>query len=675
MNRKPLSEKVLVLGIDGMDPRLSLHHMEQGYMPNLKKLIERGACRDDLVLLGGMPTITPPMWTTLATGAYPMTHGITDFWRQDPDHLDVLNYNLDSRLCKAEQLWNITAEAGKKTLVMHWPGSSWPPTSDSENLYVIDGTNPEGICMATGEVDEEHIAIGHVDVPVVTYKPKAGATQMLCVVTDLDMEEEQKEEGASLAAATAAVIRFPKLAPNPLEGTDMTKVEFDASMSSIKDAEKWEIAHPKDAKEMTILFSHGLIRRPALITKNEDGVYDTLTIYKSKKIDKPIVSMKKGEFVVGVLDEAIKKDVTYQAVRNMRLLEVSEDASVVRLWISAAVNIHDDSVFSPKSLHDELIANVGYPMPVSNVGAQDSELVEYCMLENWNRTMTWWADAIHYMIEEKGVEVVFSQIHNDDAQKHNMISVYKEHSKFRKLPMEDYERFFIKISQQNDYYIGRFLHLLDEGWSIVLVSDHGLLTSVENVSPYNPQIYLDLTFMRDWGYTDVIYNEDGTPTTEIDWSKTKAIASRMNSIWINLKGRNEFGIVEPEDKYDLEGEIIAKLYSLRNEKGQAIISCALRNKDAVLLGLGGPECGDIVVFQAEQNLMDHGDSLSTFIGLNNTSVSPIFVAAGAGIKENFKTLRYIREVDVAPTIAALLGVRMPNECEGAVVHQILSEEF
>jgi len=674
MIRKPLSEKVLVLGIDGMDPRLSLYHMEQGYMPNLKKLLERGASGKDLILLGGMPTITPPMWTTLATGAYPMTHGITDFWRQDPDHLDVLNYNLDSRLCRAEQLWNITAEAGKKTLVMHWPGSSWPPTSNSENLYVIDGTNPEGICMATGEVGEEYIAIGSKDISTITYKPKAGATQMLCVVTDLEMEESETD-GPDLAAATSSVIRFPRFEPDPVEGTSMTKVDLDASLSPIKDAENWDIEIPQDAKEMTILFSHGLIRRPALITKNDAGVYDTLTIYKNKKTEQPIVSMKKGEFAEGVLDEAIKKDVTYQAVRNMRLLEVAEDASVVRMWISAAVNIHDDSVFSPKSLHDEIIENVGYPMPVSNVGSHDKQLVQECMMENWSRTMRWWADAIHYMIEKKDVEVVFSQIHNDDAQKHNMISVYKEQSKFRALPMEDYDEFFIGISKQNDYYIGRFLHLLDEGWSIILVSDHGLLVSEENMSKYNPQIYLDLWFMREWGYTEVIYNEDGQPTAEIDWSKTKAIASRMNSIWINLKGRNEFGIVDPEDKYALEGEIIAKLYSLRDEKGRAIISLALRNKDAVLLGLGGPECGDIVVFQAEQNLMDHGDSLSTFVGLQNTSVSPIFVAAGAGIKENFTTDRIIREVDVAPTVAALLGVRMPEQCEGAVVHQILSEEF
>ena len=669
---KALSEKVLVLGIDGMDPRLSLHHMAQGHMPNLKKLLERGSAREDLVLLGGMPTITPPMWTTLATGAYPMTHGITDFWRQDPDHLDVLNYNLDSRLCQAEQLWNITAEAGKKTLVMHWPGSSWPPTSNSENLYVIDGTNPEGICMATGEVGEEYIAIGSKDISVITYKPKAGATQMLCVVTDLEMEE-QTGDGPSLAAATNAVMRFPRFAPDPVEGTTMTKVDLDASLSPIKDAEKWEFEIPQDAKEMVILFSHGLTRRPALITKNENGIYDTLTIYKNKKTEQPIVSMKKGDFVESIVDEAIKNNVTYQAIRNMRLLEVAEDASIVRMWISAAVNIHDDSVFSPKSLHDEIIENVGYPMPVSNVGCHDKQLVQECMMENWSRTMRWWADAIHYMIEEKGVEVVFSQIHNDDAQKHNMISVYKENSKFRPLPVEDFDEFFINISKLNDYYIGRFLHLLDEGWSIVLVSDHGLLVSEENMSKYNPQIFLDLWFMREWGYTEVLYDENGNPTADIDWSKTKAIASRMNSIYINLKGRNEFGIVEPEEKYDLESEIIAKLYSLRDEKGRAIISLALRNKDAVLLGLGGPECGDIVVFQAEQNLMDHGDSLSTFTGLQNTSVSPIFVAAGPGIKENFKTPRYIREVDVAPTVAALLGVRMPEQCEGAVVHQILTE--
>lgn len=670
-----ISDKVLVLGIDGMDPRLSKYYMEQGYMPNLKKLLERGSAREDLVLLGGMPTITPPMWTTLATGAYPMTHGITDFWRQDPNRLDALNYALDSRLCRAEQLWNVTAEAGKKTLVMHWPGSSWPPTSDSENLFVIDGTNPEGICMATGQVEGEYIAIANETIPKITYRPKAGETQMLCVVTDLEMEQEVSDEPdrPSLAGAAANEIRKFRLAPDPKEGTVMTEVLLDASLSPIKEAEKWNFEIPADAKEFVILFSRGLIRRPALLEKNEAGIYDTIRIYKNKKQDDCIVTLKKDEFVESIVDEAIKKEKTYTVTRNMRVLDIAEDGSSVRLWISAAIDVHDDSIFSPKSLHQDIVAHVGYPMPVSNVGSADKQLMIDCMQENWMRTMRWWADAIHYMIEEKGVEVVFSQIHNDDAQKHNMISIYKEHSKFRKLPMSDLDEFMINICKQNDYYIGRFLHLLDEGWNIFLVSDHGLLTSEENISPYVAQVFIDATFMREWGYTEVLYDEEGNPLTEIDWSKTKAIASRMNSIYINLKGRWDTGIVEPEDKYDLEGEIISRLYSLKDEKGRARISLALRNKDAILLGLGGPECGDIVIFQAEQNLQDHGDSLSTFTGLNHSSVSPIFVAAGPGIKEGFKTARYIREVDVAPTIAWLMGLRMPRECEGAPAYQIFKE--
>ena len=673
--REKFTDKVMVIGIDGMDPRLTLHHMNQGYMPNLKKLLERGSAREDLVLLGAMPTITPPMWTTLATGTYPMTHGITDFWRQDPEKLDTLNYAIDSRLCRAEQLWNVTAESGKKTLVMHWPGSSWPPSSNSENLFVIDGTNPEGICMATGEIEEEYIVIAKNDIPTVTYRPKAGTTQMLCVVTDLEMEETQEDEGPSLATATSSEIKVFKFAPDPLEGTTMTEVKLDASLSPIKDAENWGFEIPKGAKEFTILDSKGLTRRPSLLLANENGIYDTVKIYKSKKSDECIVTMKNDEFVEGIVDEVIKNDQTYTIARNMRVLNIEPDGSSVRIWFSAAINTRDDSIFSPRSLHEDIVKNIGYPMPVSNVGFHDRQLAIDCMQENWMRTMRWWADAIHYMIEEKGVEVVFSQIHNDDAQKHNMISIFKEDSKFRTLPMSDHEEFFINISKQNDYYIGRFLHLLDEGWSIFLVSDHGLVTSEEGLSPYLPQIFLDATFMRDWGYTVVKTDENGNPLPEIDWTKTRAIASRMNSIYINTKGRWDTGIVEPEEQYALEGEIISKLYSLKDAKGRAIISLALRNKDAILLGLGGPECGDIIVFQAEQNLMDHGDSLSTFTGLNHTSVSPIFAAAGQGIKKGFKTSRYIREVDVAPTIAALLGVRMPHECEGAPAYQIFESEY
>ena len=114
------------------------------------------------------------------------------------------------------------------------------------------------------------------------------------------------------------------------------------------------------------------------------------------------------------------------------------------------------------------------------------------------------------------------------------------------------------------------------------------------------------------------------------------------------------------------------LYGYRDKQtGKRIVALALRNREAVLLGLGGPECGDIIYFSAEGYNYDHGDGLSTSLGLEGTSLSPIFVAAGNGIKPAFKTTRVIRQVDVAPTIATLLDIRMPNDCEGAPIYQIL----
>ena len=126
----------------------------------------------------------------------------------------------------------------------------------------------------------------------------------------------------------------------------------------------------------------------------------------------------------------------------------------------------------------------------------------------------------------------------------------------------------------------------------------------------------------------------------------------------------------------IRDRIITALYGYRDkETGKRIVSLALRNREAVLLGLGGPECGDIVLFMAEGYNIDHADCLTTTFGYAQTSMQPIFAAAGPGIKAGFTTNRYIRQIDLAPTMAALAGVRMPRECEGAPIYQILSEVY
>ena len=81
------------------------------------------------------------------------------------------------------------------------------------------------------------------------------------------------------------------------------------------------------------------------------------------------------------------------------------------------------------------------------------------------------------------------------------------------------------------------------------------------------------------------------------------------------------------------------LYGYKHpETGKRVIAVALRNKDAVLLGQGGPEAGEICYWVTEGYNYDHADTLSTAYGESDTSVSPIFIAAGSGIKEGLSLI-------------------------------------
>jgi len=240
------------------------------------------------------------------------------------------------------------------------------------------------------------------------------------------------------------------------------------------------------------------------------------------------------------------------------------------------------------------------------------------------------------------------------------------------LPEEDYMKFMEDIYIQVDYYVSKFMHLLDEGWVISLFSDHAQVCPTY-VPPLLGNSGLNLHVMKELGYTVVKTDENGNEIPEIDWSKTTAVANRELNIYINLKGRDKYGIVDPADKYELEEKIMTDLYGYRHPKsGKRVVALALRNKDAVLLGYGGPECGDICYWIAEGYNWDHSDSLSTTWGEGGTTVSPTFIIAGPGIKPGY-TDRVIRQIDFAPTIAALGGVRMPAQCEGAPVYQIMEK--
>lgn len=681
MERKT-SNKIIVLGIDGMDPRLTRKYVDEGIMPNVKEYIERGSQRHDLVLLGGHPTVTPSMWTTLATGAYSTTHCITDFYRQNPDNLEQMDYNLDSRLCKAEQVWNVTAESGKKTLVWHWPGSAWPPSSDSPNLHVVDGSSPGGVNMSNSQFESEYLVIADESYEDITFRPKSGNEITPCIIKDLDVEDptKQKKFGNENTGKNGLSVIITKFG----EGAGSPDYKFDVAMSSIKPAEKWLI-EPKDGtKEFVLLLSGGLIRRTCQILQNEDGIYDTVKVFKNKKAEEPIVTLAKGEFKSYIYDDAIRNDKVVHVIRNMRLSDLKEDGSHLTIFVSAAMETDNDTLFHPKRLFKSIVENVACPPPSSMLfAAKSREMFFNGALASWEVSSKWQSAAIHHLMEEEDYDVIFSHFHNIDIQDHTFYK-YIAHG-IENMKTEDFIELSKAIYAQTDRYLGSFLHLLDEGWTVFIVSDHGLVAHGNKVPLIGDMNGLNAGLMKELGFTALMQDENGNDLREIDWTKTKAVANRGCHIYVNVKGRDKHtlpdgtvidGLVDPEDKYEVEEEIMTALYGYKHpDTGKRVIALALRNKDAVLLGLGGPESGDIVYFTAEGYNYDHTDSLSTTYGICDTSASPIFIAAGAGIKQGTETERYIRETDLAPTVAWLAGVPMPKECEGAPVYQILDEGY
>lgn len=77
---RPRVDRAVIVGLDGLDPRVLGQMMEQGELPTFSRLAELGAL-DELATT--CPAMSPVAWSTFATGVDPSRHGIFDFLAPD----------------------------------------------------------------------------------------------------------------------------------------------------------------------------------------------------------------------------------------------------------------------------------------------------------------------------------------------------------------------------------------------------------------------------------------------------------------------------------------------------------------------------------------------------------------------------------------------------------------
>jgi tetratricopeptide (TPR) repeat protein len=112
--------RVIVLGLDGMDPQVVDLLMAEGKMPSFARLRQEGAYGR---LQSRRPLLSPIIWTTIATGKPPEQHGIGHFVAVNPKTGEDLPVTSQMRRVKA--VWNVLSNAGRRVAVVGW-WATWP---------------------------------------------------------------------------------------------------------------------------------------------------------------------------------------------------------------------------------------------------------------------------------------------------------------------------------------------------------------------------------------------------------------------------------------------------------------------------------------------------------------------------------------------------------------------
>jgi predicted AlkP superfamily phosphohydrolase/phosphomutase len=203
----------------------------------------------------------------------------------------------------------------------------------------------------------------------------------------------------------------------------------------------------------------------------------------------------------------------------------------------------------------------------------------------------------------------------------------------------------------------------------VVISDHGM-------APFHTFVQFNRT-LRNNGFDVDDTSYDGDPPD------VRAITSGgQGHIYINLAGREPGGTVAPED-YDAMVQAIFKLFSdLRDPNtGEEVLFEVMKREATHSAHLfNETSAGDVWVsanlgWYPQDSLSPGAEfEVGTFYGQHGYNpefeeMHSIFYAVGPGFKN--KMAHNVRNIDVAPTIAALLGIDGPADADGRVLSEIL----
>lgn len=677
-------KRAMMIGLDGADPLVVKRLISEGRLPNLKKVLDNGVANESLWMLGAFPSVTPPNWASLATGNWPRTHGVTDFMNQTlGKDLQTCKLNWDSRRVESEMIWEAFSREGKRSIMLNYC-EAWPPRIPNDPYAVyVDGTGVEPFIRCEIDAPQMIKLMDDCELQVIPHAVKTNANDCIVSTEMLDNMMQQGNEPTDTEYVSAELydpfvetpiveFPFPVLTPKVLEnqggpGHD----DVDRVISPLKDPVGFSFELPDDAKFAVVPLCKSTIRRLFVLTKSNGVQYDTITIYRNKKDATPLGVITLDGWSQAIHDVYTKDSEAVNVGYYGRIMDIAADGSSVEILLSHAMDMTNLDYFYPQTMGSKLLNAVGPFRPHIRLSSYGPKYGKY-ELESWENIYKWHVDATHWLFQEySDWQLFYVHLHGIDIYNHWYIN--------QTLPgwsgddAEYYQEMLAKMYEYNDMYVGEILKYLDDDTNIFITSDHAAIPN--SPGDENPGLGIlsgiGTKVMEDLGYTVLVEGTEDTLQPQIDWSKTTAISARLAHIYLNVKGRDPYGIVEPENYTEMVEKIIADLYNYRHpETGKRVVSFCLTRDEMEIIGMGGPHCGDIFMQLMPTYCETHGNCPST-VEHEAYSLNNLCMMIGGDFKKGEKIRRIIRITDVVPTICYLCDNAVPSNCEGGVIWQAL----
>jgi predicted AlkP superfamily phosphohydrolase/phosphomutase len=532
-------KKVIFLGLDGLDPRLTERFMAEGKLPHFTKLQEMGGFRR---LRTTFPSLSPVAWSTFATGVNPAKHNIFDF----------LNRNMKSYVPELS-----SARVNKPRRILKFGKYRLPLSGTTVEMR----RKSQPFWKLLGQ---QNIGCTIIRVPI-TFPPEKFNGRLLSAMSTPDLRGTQGS--FSVFSTRQETVSYEGGSRYPL------KRAGDVLQGAIEGPEDFLV---DGKKPLEIPFTLKL-KSPASATLSVGG--------KSYQIER-------GEYTPWIkLTFRATFGLKVTGIARFMLTATEPDVSLYLTPIqidpeNPALPISHPSFYAmylAKLLGSYSTLGMAEDTWALNEGIIDEE----GFLKQAYLTMAEREQMFENALEKTRRGVIACVFDTSDRVQH-MFYRFLEGRHNGADPK--YLKTIEDLYQRMDGLVAKALRYVDNETVLFVLSDHGFCSFRRGINLNAWLVENGYMHLKDGA------KESGPYFRGVDWSRTRAYTMGLGGLYLNMKGREAQGIVKPGADADaLVAELIAKLSGLNDPASGEVGIRAVYAANALFKGPYLKEAPDLIV--------------------------------------------------------------------------------